>query len=64
MEQKVCKKCKKVLPENYKYSKCEACRNKGAQTVKKIGAAAGAVLSVAIPTLIGLVSNGKIKMKK
>ena len=64
MEQKVCKKCKKVLPENYKYNKCEACRNKGAHTVKKIGATVGAGLSVAVPTLIGLVSKGKIKIKK
>lgn len=54
-QQKVCKNknCQKPLPENYKYKYCEACRNKKAGKIKKIGMpavgiAAAAVLGVAV----------------
>ena len=37
-EIKICKNknCKKVLPEGYKYNRCEACRNQLAQNGKNI----------------------------
>lgn len=34
MERKICKKCKKILPSDYKHHYCEACRNQHAQVVK------------------------------
>lgn len=61
-EVKVCKnkKCQKVLPEGYKYKYCEACRNKKAQTTKKIfsniGKGAATVASLA---LVVMVKKGK-----
>lgn len=60
MKQKVCKKCKKVLPFNYKYSRCEACRNKFAQNARNAGKVAVTVISVAATIVVG----GKIKIKK
>ena len=37
MEEKVCKKCGRVLPQDYKYKKCESCRSKGVDEIKKVG---------------------------
>lgn len=34
MEQKLCKKCRRTLPEGYKHKCCESCRNKQAQKIK------------------------------
>ena len=38
MEEKRCKnkKCMKLLPDDYKYKYCEACRNERASKVKKV----------------------------
>ena len=57
---KVCKnkKCQKVLPADYKYSYCEACRNQHAQMAKNVltdickGAAAVASVTAAIITIV------------
>ena len=53
MEKNVCKKCKKTLPEGYKYDKCEACRNKLADGIKKglkvVAGVAGIVIVAVIP---------------
>lgn len=40
------KKCRKVLPEDYKYKYCEACRNRQAYWVKDIAEKAPVVLAV------------------
>ncbi len=37
MEDKKCKKCGKIMPNNEKNYKCEYCRNKFAHKMKKIG---------------------------
>ena len=47
MEQKTCKKCKRILPEDYKYNCCEACRNDRVHGLRKIVKVAGPVLGVA-----------------
>lgn len=59
---RVCKnkKCQKVLPEGYKHRYCEACRNKHAQTAKRIGAGVATVASAAVVVVTG----GKINLKK
>ena len=54
MENKVCKKCQKPLPEGYKHKKCESCRNAQVQGV------AGAVASFAVV----IVTKGKVNPKK
>ncbi|MDD7347079.1 MAG: hypothetical protein PUG43_00825 [Clostridiales bacterium] len=49
MENKVCKKCNRPLPEGYKHKKCESCRNKQVQGVKNgLKSAARVVGTVAI----------------
>ena len=56
MENKVCKKCQKPLPEGYKHKKCESCRNAQVQGVKNgLKAAAG---------VAGAVAKGKVNPKK
>ena len=64
MENKVCKKCQKPLPEGYKHKKCESCRNAQVQGVKNglkatVGVA-GAVASFAVV----VVTKGKVNPKK
>lgn len=52
-EIKICKNknCKKVLPEGYKYNRCEACRNQLAQNGKNILP----VLSIGLLSIVGFV---------
>jgi hypothetical protein len=50
MEQKVCKnkKCRKPLPDGYRYKYCESCRNGQVKRVKDLGKATlGLVLLLA-----------------
>ena len=37
VEQRRCKKCGRILPDDYKHKKCESCRNKTIETWKNIG---------------------------
>lgn len=61
MENKVCKKCQKPLPDEYKHKKCESCRNEQVQGVKNgMKVVAGAVASFALV----VVTKGKINSKK
>lgn len=34
--QKKCKKCSRLLPEDYQYNECENCRGKQAEFTKKV----------------------------
>lgn len=61
MENNVCKKCKKPLPEGYKHKKCEACRNKGIQNLKNGGKA---VLGVCAVVGTAIATKGKIDLSK
>ncbi len=56
---KLCKNknCRKVLPEGYKYSYCEACRNDRAHATKVIGKIGSALVGVAA-CLVGIVVSG------
>lgn len=59
-----CKKCKKLLPEGYKYAECEHCCGEKAGLAKRIikgaGAGAGAVLSIGLL----IVTKGRFGGKK
>jgi hypothetical protein len=60
MENKMCKKCGRQLPDKYEYKKCENCRNQDAKKLKDIGKT---VLGVGIligGTVISIASKGKI----
>ena len=64
MENKVCKKCQKPLPEGYKHKKCESCRNTQVQGVKNgLKAAAGVAGAIASFAVV-VVTKGKINPKK
>lgn len=64
MENRVCKKCQKPLPNGYKHKKCEYCRNEQAQVVKNgLKAAVGVAGAVASFAVI-VVTKGKINPKK
>lgn len=64
MENRVCKKCNKPLPEGYKYKKCESCRNKQVQGVKNgLKEAAGVAGTVASLAVV-IVTKGKVNPKK
>ena len=64
-EVRVCKnkKCQKVLPDDYKYKYCEACRNQQAQTTKtvltRIGTGVGIAASIAVAVITGEKINPK-----
>lgn len=60
MENKVCKKCHRPLPEDYKFDECEACRNKQVQVIKEV-AKKGAVLVAVVPCITKFV--GKVVKK-
>ncbi len=60
MENKICKKCNKILPVTYKYKKCEACRNKSSENSKKIIKGFLSIVSVLVVTIVG---NNKINKK-
>ena len=65
-EVRVCKnkKCQKVLPEDYKHRYCGACRNKHAQTVKKVFKGTGACAAAAASIVVVILSGGKVNPKK
>ena len=60
MKTSKCKKCKtkgcpNILPEGYKYNKCEKCRNLQAENMKKYGKAALGFLSAAAVAVVSRV---------
>lgn len=57
---KLCKnkECNKPLPEGYKHSYCESCRNKQAQKIKNVVKKTG---GTALSLALLVVSAGKIK---
>lgn len=64
MENNICQKCKKPLPKEYKYKKCEACRNEQVQGVKKGLKVVGGMVGTAACFAVAFVTNGKINLKK
>lgn len=61
-EVRVCKnkECQKVLPAGYKYKYCEACRNKRAESAKRIVVGiAGSALSISLGFFAGRWNNTK-----
>lgn len=50
---KICK-CGKILPVDYKFKKCESCRNKTLDTVRKAGKVAAIALTVGVTFIYSL----------
>lgn len=63
-EQRVCPKCGKELPENYKYKCCEACRGKKASTTKKVGGAALSGILFVGSVALYIITKGRTNIKK
>ena len=64
MEQKVCKKCKRNLPDKYSHKYCEHCRNERVKGVKEVGKALMSLAVVAGGTAVAAITGGKINLKK
>ena len=68
LEQKprVCrnKRCQKVLPPDYKYIYCEACRNKRAEKTKRVLKTVGAGVAPVGSLAIAIIPGGRIKPKE
>lgn len=58
-KQKTCKKCGRPLPYGYKYSDCEACRNKKADNAKKIAGAVAGIGGIIVAVLAAFNGNRK-----
>lgn len=56
------KECQKVLPDDYKYKCCEACRNKNAHKIKK--GLMGLASSIGLTVLGYAFTSGRINLKK
>lgn len=64
MENNICKKCQKPLPEGYKHKMCESCRNAQVQGVKSgLKATAGVAAAVA-SFAVFIVTRGRVNPKK
>lgn len=55
MEERVCKKCKKPLPDWYESDCCEACMNKLSGKIKTYAKTAGGILAVAFTVTVGVI---------
>lgn len=63
IEKKTCKKCGKILPKDYKYNKCESCRNKTLGGIRKAGEVVGGIALTVAPFILKNVLGGKNKKK-
>lgn len=63
MENKVCKKCQKSLPEGYKHKKCESCRNAQVQDVKNGLKATVGVAGVVASFAVVILAKGEVNPK-
>lgn len=59
-EIRLCKKCKKPLPNGYKYKYCEACHNQQAQMIRN---GLTGIAGTAACLMLAVVTKGKIDLK-
>lgn len=52
IEKKTCKKCGKILPIDYKYNKCESCRNKTLGEIREAGKVVGGIALTVVPFIL------------
>lgn len=52
IEKKTCKKCARDLPKDYKYNKCESCRNKTLGGIRKAVEVVGGGIALTVATFI------------
>lgn len=61
IEKNTCKKCGRIIPKNYKYNKCESCRNRILGGIRKAGKIIGGIALTATPFILNNVLGGKNK---
>ena len=59
MKQKYCKGCQRILPDGYKHSRCENCRNKNVQKIKDVTKVVGGVVVSVVGIAVAFIANGK-----
>lgn len=61
MEQKRCKnkKCRRILPEGYKYKYCERCRNERTEKMKNWVEGATTLTAVIGSAVLAIITKGK-----
>lgn len=64
MENKLCKKCGRPLPEDYKYKICESCAMKYINNLKKGMKVVLSVAGIVGATVISVATKGKINLSK
>lgn len=62
MEQKLCKKCRRPLPEGYKHKYCEHCRNERVQRFKNGCKGALGLVVIVGGTAVSILSKGNINL--
>lgn len=62
-EIRLCKKCKKSLPEGYKHKYCEACHNRQAQIIRNGLKGAAGIAGTAACVVLAVATKGKIDLK-
>ena len=61
IEKNTCKKCGRILPKDYKYNKCESCRNKTFNGIRKAGKVMGGIALSTVPFVLNKIYSGKKK---
>ena len=64
MNEKTCKKCGRPLAIDSKHNKCENCRTKSAQKLKKYGKAAATGIGVVGSLALAVATKGNIQLRK
>ncbi len=63
IEKNTCKKCGRIIPKDYKYNKCESCRNKTLDGIRKAGKVMGGFAFTAVPFVLKNIFDSKNKKK-
>ncbi|MFS9022666.1 hypothetical protein QM799_01940 [Streptococcus infantis] len=61
IENNTCKKCGRILPKDYKYNKCESCRNKTVSGMRKTVKVMGGIALSTVPFILNKIYSGKNK---
>lgn len=59
-EIRLCKKCKKPLPDGYKHKYCEACHNQQAERIRNGLKGMAGIAGTAACVMLAVVTQGKI----
>lgn len=61
IEKNTCKKCSRILPKDYKYNKCESCRNRTVDGIRKNGKVMVGIALATVPLILNNIFTDKNK---